>query len=86
MPGRSLQALKDFLRNNDTTNTAPTTGVIFGSSGGTSSNCAGELTVDEEEDGDKTDVEETVVELDSKELWDKFHSMETEMVITKSGR
>ena len=86
MPGRSLQALKDFLRNNDATNIAPTPGVIFSASGGTTSSCVGELTVDEEEDGDKTDVEETVVELDSKELWDKFHSMETEMVITKSGR
>lgn len=26
------------------------------------------------------------VELESKELWEKFHAMETEMVITKSGR
>ena len=26
------------------------------------------------------------VELESKELWDQFHSLGTEMVITKSGR
>lgn len=36
------------------------------------------------EDGEVHD--DPVVELESKELWEKFHSMETEMVITKSGR
>ena len=36
------------------------------------------------EDGEIRD--DPIVELESKELWEKFHSMETEMVITKSGR
>jgi len=38
-------------------------------------------------DADESDVQDDpVVELESKELWEKFHAMDTEMVITKSGR
>lgn len=38
-------------------------------------------------DADDADVQDDpVVELESKELWEKFHAMDTEMVITKSGR
>lgn len=38
-------------------------------------------------DADDTDVlDDPAVELESKELWEKFHAMDTEMVITKSGR
>jgi len=38
-------------------------------------------------DADDVDVQDDpVVELESKELWEKFHAMDTEMVITKSGR
>lgn len=36
--------------------------------------------------GDEEVDDDPKVELDSKELWEKFHLMETEMVITKSGR
>ncbi len=36
-----------------------------------------------EDDGVKDDPK---VELEGKELWEQFHSRETEMVITKSGR
>ena len=46
-------------------------------------NAAGVVDVD----ADDADVQDDpVVELESKELWEKFHVMETEMVITKSGR
>jgi len=38
-------------------------------------------------DADDADIQDDpVVELESKELWEKFHVMDTEMVITKSGR
>ena len=38
-------------------------------------------------DADEADVQDDpAVELESKELWEKFHAMDTEMVITKSGR
>lgn len=37
----------------------------------------------EEDDGVVDDPE---VKLESKELWERFHSLGTEMVITKSGR
>ena len=38
-------------------------------------------------DADDAEVhDDPVVELESKELWEKFHVMDTEMVITKSGR
>ncbi|ESO11613.1 hypothetical protein HELRODRAFT_71638 [Helobdella robusta] len=46
----------------------------------------GDADEEDDEEADKIDVEETSVELDGKELWEKFHRMETEMVITKSGR
>lgn len=36
-----------------------------------------------EDDGVKDDPK---VILESKELWDKFHSLSTEMIVTKSGR
>ena len=37
----------------------------------------------EEDDGVKDDPE---VKLESKNLWERFHTLGTEMVITKSGR
>jgi len=33
-----------------------------------------------------TDLDKPQMELESKELWDQFHTLGTEMVITKSGR
>ena len=34
----------------------------------------------------KTECEEPAVKLESLELWEQFHQLGTEMVITKSGR
>jgi len=68
-------------------------GVIRSSLGGLGSeldtDIAGESRVGESSK-DSTSIEcvedNPSVELESKELWEQFHSMETEMVITKSGR
>lgn len=59
---------------NASSNTGSSNGTLVDGNGS-------ELDVDEGEIRD-----DPVVELESKELWEKFHSMETEMVITKSGR
>ena len=44
--------------------------------------------IGEEEDEEEVTkgMDGIVVELDGKDLWSKFYSMQTEMVITKSGR
>ena len=48
---------------------------------------AGLRSIDPTDQAIESDVQDDPkVELESKELWEKFHSMETEMVITKSGR
>lgn len=36
--------------------------------------------------GDSNVQDDPKVELDAKELWERFHELGTEMVITKSGR
>ena len=61
--------------------TTSATGATADGSGG----AAGNNVVDV--DAEDTEVhDDPVVELESKELWEKFHLMDTEMVITKSGR
>jgi len=61
--------------------TTSATGATTDGSGG----AAGNNVVDV--DAEDTEVhDDPVVELESKELWEKFHLMDTEMVITKSGR
>jgi len=63
-----------------TSTTSTTTAAAATDAGGTA---GGVVNVD----ADDADVQDDpVVELDSKELWEKFHAMDTEMVITKSGR
>jgi len=63
-----------------TTEASTTAAAAPGEAGGSAGSVV-DVYVDE---GDVQD--DPVVELESKELWEKFHAMDTEMVITKSGR
>jgi len=68
-----------------TSTTSTTAAVTDAGSGGTTS--GGGLVNVDADDYACTDVhDDPAVELESKELWEKFHAMDTEMVITKSGR
>ena len=66
-----------------TTPTSTATAAAEGGSGGAPSSVVVDVDADDVTCSVKDDP---VVELESKELWEKFHAMDTEMVITKSGR
>jgi len=61
-------------------------GVTAGSNAGSSNGTLADGNGSELDPEDGEIRDDPIVELESKELWEKFHSMETEMVITKSGR